>query len=242
MPGTYRSPAETGFYYLNARYYDPALGRFINPDSFVTTGQGLTSYNMYAYCNNNPINMVDPDGYLAASIATAIGCSMNPFGLLLIGTVAVIGVLHVSSSSNNTSSPAIGTIHKNDIEFFWFRDRQKDKAKANDKVKDSVSDNQTGNIYYHATTAENAEAIIASGIMKGSNSEGGLIFAFRTMPSNRAVKNSGAHRGVIISFETNTAFVDDWGIDDPDIKRYGPVVSCRPGPIKVKNVRVVGQY
>ena len=54
---------ETGFYYLNARYYDPALGRFINPDSFVTTGQGLTSYNMYAYCGNNPVNRTDPDGH-----------------------------------------------------------------------------------------------------------------------------------------------------------------------------------
>ncbi len=53
---------ETGFYYLNARYYDPALGRFLNPDDFVATGQGLTSYNMYAYCNNNPTNLSDYTG------------------------------------------------------------------------------------------------------------------------------------------------------------------------------------
>ena len=55
---------ETGFYYLNARYYDPALGRFINPDEYVSTGQGITGFNMYAYCNNNPINLSDHTGSL----------------------------------------------------------------------------------------------------------------------------------------------------------------------------------
>ena len=53
---------ETGFYYLNSRYYDPATGRFLNADGYVSTGQGLTGYNMYAYCGNNPVNRVDPSG------------------------------------------------------------------------------------------------------------------------------------------------------------------------------------
>ena len=64
-PFTYRGyyrDAETGFYYLNSRYYDPKVGRFINPDSFVSTGQGLTGYNMFAYCNNNPVIYVDYTG------------------------------------------------------------------------------------------------------------------------------------------------------------------------------------
>ena len=53
---------ETGFYYLQSRYYDPVIGRFINLDRFVTTGQGFLSYNMYAYCGNNPVVFVDPSG------------------------------------------------------------------------------------------------------------------------------------------------------------------------------------
>ena len=64
-PFTYRGyyrDAETGFYYLNSRYYDPAVGRFINPDSFVSTGQELTGYNMYAYCGNNPVMRADESG------------------------------------------------------------------------------------------------------------------------------------------------------------------------------------
>jgi len=53
---------ETNFYYLQSRYYDPEIGRFINADGYVSTGQGLLGNNMYAYCNNNPVNMVDYTG------------------------------------------------------------------------------------------------------------------------------------------------------------------------------------
>ena len=53
---------ETGFYYLNSRYYDPQIKRFINVDCYVSTGQGFIGYNMFAYCNNNPVNGCDPLG------------------------------------------------------------------------------------------------------------------------------------------------------------------------------------
>lgn len=53
---------ETGFYYLQSRYYDPELSRFINADTLVSTGQGLLGNNMFAYCNNNPGNYSDPSG------------------------------------------------------------------------------------------------------------------------------------------------------------------------------------
>ena len=53
---------ETEFYYLNSRYYDPKTGRFINADSYVSTGQGIMGYNMFAYCGNNPVNRSDTEG------------------------------------------------------------------------------------------------------------------------------------------------------------------------------------
>ena len=53
---------ETGFYYLNSRYYDPEVGRFINADAYASTGQGILGHNMFAYCGNNPVNRVDPSG------------------------------------------------------------------------------------------------------------------------------------------------------------------------------------
>ena len=53
---------ETKLYYLQSRYYDPIMGRFINADGMVSTGQGLLGNNMFAYCGNNPVNLYDPDG------------------------------------------------------------------------------------------------------------------------------------------------------------------------------------
>ena len=53
---------ETGFYYLQSRYFDPETGRFLNADGYVATGQGVNSYNMFIYCGNNPINRCDPSG------------------------------------------------------------------------------------------------------------------------------------------------------------------------------------
>ena len=53
---------ESGLYYVGSRYYDPQTGRFINADGYVSTGQGLTGNNMFAYCGNDPINRSDPSG------------------------------------------------------------------------------------------------------------------------------------------------------------------------------------
>ena len=53
---------ETGFYYLQSRYYDPENHRFINADSYASTGQGFLGVNMFAYCSNNPVNNFDNDG------------------------------------------------------------------------------------------------------------------------------------------------------------------------------------
>ena len=58
----YYYDTETGFYYLQSRYYDPAIGRFLNADKYASTGGSYLGYNMYAYCNNNPIMCVDPTG------------------------------------------------------------------------------------------------------------------------------------------------------------------------------------
>ena len=53
---------ETGLYYLQSRYYNPEMGRFINADTYITTGQGLLSNNTFAYCLNNPVNRTDTSG------------------------------------------------------------------------------------------------------------------------------------------------------------------------------------
>ena len=61
----YYFDAETGLYYLQSRYYDPAVGRFINADNYATTYKTSNGANMFAYCLNNPANCKDDGGELA---------------------------------------------------------------------------------------------------------------------------------------------------------------------------------
>jgi RHS repeat-associated protein len=53
---------ETGLYYYGARYYDPDLGRFITRDPSGGQMEAPQTLNRYAYCLNNPLKFVDPDG------------------------------------------------------------------------------------------------------------------------------------------------------------------------------------
>lgn len=65
-PFRYRSyyyDKETKLYYLNSRYYNPIWGRFISSDNYISTSNGMLGYNMFIYCNNNPIKHTDYSGH-----------------------------------------------------------------------------------------------------------------------------------------------------------------------------------
>jgi RHS repeat-associated protein len=53
---------ETGFYYLQSRYYDPANRRFINADGLISSNWSFSGLNMFAYCENDPVGRSDPSG------------------------------------------------------------------------------------------------------------------------------------------------------------------------------------
>ena len=54
---------ETGLYYLQSRYYNPEVGRWINADGELSeVGGDIRGYNLFAYCFNNPVNMDDSTG------------------------------------------------------------------------------------------------------------------------------------------------------------------------------------
>ena len=57
----YYYDTETGLYYLNSRYYNPEFGRFISADGQLNK-TGLAETNLFAYCDNNPINRADQSG------------------------------------------------------------------------------------------------------------------------------------------------------------------------------------
>ena len=59
----YRFDEETGFYYLNSRYYNPVIGRFISSDGLLGKQGDTIGHNMYAYCANNPVMYSDVTGF-----------------------------------------------------------------------------------------------------------------------------------------------------------------------------------
>ena len=48
---------------MQSRYYDPELGRFLNADALASTKKVSLGCNIFAYCQNNPVNRIDSDGY-----------------------------------------------------------------------------------------------------------------------------------------------------------------------------------
>ncbi|WP_346894021.1 RHS repeat-associated core domain-containing protein [Clostridium sp. UBA871] len=115
----YRYDTETGYYYLQSRYYNPEWGRFLNADGVVSTGQGMLSHNMFAYCVNNPVIFKDPLG-LAHCMSNEYGggggfgaAAIDGSGALAAtvkgawyGTVGTIGAIWkiITFSSNNSKN------------------------------------------------------------------------------------------------------------------------------------------
>ena len=59
----YYYDTETGLYFLKTRYYDPAIGRFMTIDGIeYLDPETINGLNLYAYCNNNPVMNIDPNG------------------------------------------------------------------------------------------------------------------------------------------------------------------------------------
>ena len=95
-PIRYRSyyyDEDTGLYYLNARYYNPQWRRFVSPDNTayldVESANGL---NLYAYCNNDPVNYCDPSGHSWESFWNGVGDWFSDhWKEVVIGTAFIVG-------------------------------------------------------------------------------------------------------------------------------------------------------
>lgn len=70
--GQFSYTADFGLYFYNARWYDPVLGRFNQPDSIIPPNQGVQAWDRYAYTNNNPVRYTDPSGHCAICYGAAI--------------------------------------------------------------------------------------------------------------------------------------------------------------------------
>ncbi len=103
----YYFDSETGFYYLKSRYYDPAICRFINADGTENLGINgeFISYNLFAYCLNNPINNSDARGEF---VFTTIMLAATISGAIIGGVVGgVFGAINAAASGGDPVAGAI---------------------------------------------------------------------------------------------------------------------------------------
>ena len=93
----YYYDAETGLYYLNSRYYDPSIGRFISPDSIeYLASETINGLNVYAYCLNNPVMFSDSTGcasWIDNLLKALAGVAI--IGALVVGSIFTGGTLSV---------------------------------------------------------------------------------------------------------------------------------------------------
>ncbi|GHU64363.1 hypothetical protein FACS1894123_08890 [Bacteroidia bacterium] len=68
-----------GLINMNARLYDPAIGRFLLPDPFVQMPDFSQNFNRYSYCLNNPFKYVDPSGEIVWFVPVIIGAAIGAY-------------------------------------------------------------------------------------------------------------------------------------------------------------------
>ena len=98
----YLYDAETGFYYLQSRYYDPNIGRFISMDdvSYLGADGTVLSYNSFAYCINDPINRYDSYG----------NWSMPNWAKVVIGAVATVAAVTITVATGGAALPVVASV------------------------------------------------------------------------------------------------------------------------------------
>jgi RHS repeat-associated protein len=98
---------DTGFVYMQARYYDPAVGRFLSVDPVAPVTGNAFNFNRYAYAKNNPIVNIDPNGKQETPAEESIDPDVDSSGFpklgINMGTASPFEPMRNESSSDFTS-------------------------------------------------------------------------------------------------------------------------------------------
>ncbi len=123
---------EFGLVNLNARLYDPMLGRFLSPDNFVQMPDNSQNYNRYAYCLNNPLKYNDPSGNVINLVFVAVAAYQA--GLMSWANGGSFGDGAIKGAATNISTQAgacaisclsscstycVGTMFGHNVGSFW---------------------------------------------------------------------------------------------------------------------------
>ena len=95
---------ETGLYYLKTRYYDPKIGRFITIDDVsYLAPDTINGLNLYAYCGNNPVMNVDPNGTWSWSKF------WKTVAVVVVAVVVVAAVMAVTVVTGGAAAPVLAS-------------------------------------------------------------------------------------------------------------------------------------
>ena len=148
----YYYDTETGFYYLNSRYYDSQTRRFISADNITTnSGTDVLGYNLYSYCKNAPVGKADYDGHdpqtmmLELSLLSELGAAWATFQAaaagLSVGAAAATGAAFVVCTAATIHNIYVGVKIVNAV-----IDSAKDKMSEKSDEK-GLSDTKEGDDY-----------------------------------------------------------------------------------------------
>ena len=154
-------PPETGFYYLNSRYYSPEFGRFINADGIIDN-RGLITQNLFAYCGNNPVNNYDPSGnfFISGTIGVFTG-----IGIVLIGIIAILTVNQTAEIVKNVVELASNITNTNDESVYILTDpNDSDEVKYVGRTNDPERRKQEHN--KHEVKKGYDMTVVATGLSK----------------------------------------------------------------------------
>ncbi len=108
--------SDSGLTHMNARLYDPELGRFMTPDSLIPDAGKPMAYNRYSYVYNNPATYTDPTGHFVVTLGSAVGYfvashtwSDSAFHQRLSTTILAAGIAVVAGPHASAAVIAAGT-------------------------------------------------------------------------------------------------------------------------------------
>jgi len=126
--------AATGLQYFGARYYDPAVGRFLGIDPVDYQDGNLHSFNRYAYGNNNPVRYADPDGRIAIPLIYLGGAALATASVALLPPEQRNRMMQSGYRAARSVGDALDRARQ------WIFNESSDES---DKVGPSVQDNRT---------------------------------------------------------------------------------------------------
>lgn len=189
----YRYDSETELYYLNDRYYDSEIGRFINSDEFLVTDDSLLSNNMFAYGKNNPINNIEVNGNFAtAVIGTAIG-----LGTIIRGVAAAFLATTITIATSKLIEKASEKLKQNR--------KNQDRGYTVYVLREKNSDGLKGTVRYVGRTKnrERREKEHLKDPIKGKLSFDPLFDSNLTLEEARGVEQI-----LMIAYHTRNSFAE----------------------------------